>query len=183
MPGSRPRASSALSGLARLYFQITIWRRGPQDVPAVGILLPLTIGAYVLLSAALGELLPPMRPSWWQELALDVPFMLLWYGGLLALDGRRERYLQTVTALFGVEAVLALPSMACEFLQQHYASDATWQLPVSIAALALLIWTLIAVGHILRATLERGLGFCLILAFVQMLAEEMLLIAVFRGGS
>jgi hypothetical protein len=55
----RLRASAALAALARLYFGLAIWRRGPQDVPAVGILLPLTIAAYVLLSALVGELLLP----------------------------------------------------------------------------------------------------------------------------
>jgi len=161
-----------------LYFQIAIWRRGPQDVPAVGILLPLTIVAYVLLSALLGQLLPPMQPSWLVQVLLDVPFMLLWYGLLLAIARRRERYLQTVAALFGVEIVMALPSMVCEALQQRFANDANWQLPVLLAGFALLIWALIAVGHILRATLERGLALCLILAFIQILAEEMLLAAI-----
>jgi hypothetical protein len=161
-----------------LYWQIATWRRGPQDVPAVGILLPLTITAYVLLSALFGALLPAVHPSWQVQLALDVPFMLLWYGLLLAIAGRRERYLQTASALFGVESVLALPSMLCDVLQQRFSSDATWQMPVAIAGFALLIWMLIAVANILRATLERGLAFCLILAFVQMLAEIMLMAAI-----
>ena len=177
-PPPRPRTSSPLAGLALLYWHIATWRRGPQDVPAVGILLPLTIAAYVLLSALIGELLPPVQPSWQVQLALDVPFMLLWYGVLLAIAGRHERFLQTASALFGVESVLALPSMVCDFLQQRFSSDANWQIPVAIAGFALLIWMLIAVGNILRATLERGLAFCLILAFVQMLAEIMLLAAI-----
>jgi hypothetical protein len=174
----RPRTSSPLAGLALLYWQIATWRRGPQDVPAVGILLPLTITAYVLFSALIGALLPAVHPSWQVQLALDVPFMLLWYGLLLAIAGRRARYLQTASALFGAESVLALPSMVCDVLQQRFSSDATWQIPVAIAGFALLIWMLIAVANILRATLERGLAFCLILAFVQMLAEIMLMAAI-----
>ena len=71
-PPPRPRTSSPLAGLALLYWHIATWRRGPQDVPAVGILLPLTIAAYVLLSALIGELLPPVQPSWQVQLALDV---------------------------------------------------------------------------------------------------------------
>jgi hypothetical protein len=174
--------NNPLARLALLYLRIAIWRRGPQDVPAVGILLPLTIAAYVLLSALIGQLLPPTQPGWRLQLALDVPFMLLWYGLLLLLEGRRERFLQTATALFGLECVQALPSMVIESLATRFANDATWQLPVYVAAFAVLVWTLLAVGHILRATLERGLGLCLILAFVQMSAEEMLLIAISHTG-
>jgi hypothetical protein len=78
MPVVSPLNPSAR--LALLYWRIAIWRRGPQDLPAVGILLPL------------------------------------------------------------------------------------------------------AVGHILRARLERTLGLCLILAFVQISAEEMLLIIISPVG-
>lgn len=144
----------------------------------MGILLPLTIAAYVLISALSGQLLPPTQPSWQIQLAFDIPFMLLWYGILLTIERRRERYLQTLAALFGLEAVLALPTMVLESLSGRFGQDAIWQIPVNVAVFALLIWTLLAVGHILRATLERTLGLCLILAFIQISAEEMLLIVI-----
>jgi hypothetical protein len=168
--------------LALLYWRIAIWRRGPQDLPAVGILLPLTIAVYVLLSALLGQLLPPTQPSWQLQLALDVPFMLLWYGLLLAVERRRERYLQTLAALFGLETVLTPPSMVIQCLAKRFAGDPIWQVPVYAAAFVLLLWTLLAVGHILRSTLERALGWSLILAFIQMVAEEMLLLPLSHLG-
>jgi hypothetical protein len=171
-----------LLGLLRLYGYIAIWRRGPQDLPAVGILLPLTIGAYVLLSALLGQLLPPQRPDWLVQLAADVIFVAVWYWVLLRIVGRSERYVQTAAALFGVQTVLAVPSIVSVWLVARYASDAFWQIPVYIAAVAVLIWTLLAIAHILRSTLERGLGLCLLLAFSQMLAEELAFLAMFSAG-
>ena len=84
--------------------------------------------------------------------------MLLWYWILLTIERRRERYLQTLAALFGLEVVLALPTMVLESLSGRFGQDAIWQIPVKCgASLHLLIWTLLAVGHILRATLERTL--------------------------
>jgi hypothetical protein len=182
MPELRPRISADLAGLARLYFAIAIWRRGPQDLPAVGILLPLTIAAYVLLSAAVGASLPAMRPGWLPQVALDALFFSLWYWLLLAIAGRRERYLQTAAALFGLQTVIAAPSMVVIWLMQRMAHDDSLRLPVYFAALALAIWTLVAIGHILRSALERSLGFCLILALLQMLVEELLLVSVFGPG-
>jgi hypothetical protein len=179
MLAPRPRASSALAALLRLYCHIAIWRQGPQDLPAVGILLPLTIGAYVLVSALLGAALPPQRPDWLAELAADVAFVALWYWLLLRIARRSERYLQTATALFGFQTVLAVPSIVSVWLVQRYAEDPLWQAPVYLAALAMLIWTVLGLGHILRATLERPLGLCLILAFGQIMAEEFLFLAVF----
>jgi hypothetical protein len=182
MPALRPRTSTDLAELARLYFAIVIWRRGPQDLPAIGILLPLTIAAYVLVSAVVGELLPSMRPGWFGQVLLDTLFLLLWYWLLLAIARRRERYLQTTTALFGLQTVLAAPTMALVWLMQRFAHDDSVRLPLYIASLAVAIWTLLAIGHILRSALERPLGFCLILALLQMLVEELVFLSVFGPG-
>ncbi len=183
MPQSRPRTSTDLAALARLYFAIAIWRRGPQDLPAVGILLPLTIAAYVLLSAAAGALLPSLHPGRLLQVLADALFVAVWYWLVLAIARRRERYLQTATALFGLQTVLAAPSMAMIWLMQRIDQQASLRLPVYIAALALVIWTLVAIGHILRAALQRPLALCLVLALLQMLVEELLFLRIFGPGS
>jgi len=182
MPAPRPAPSADLAGLARLYFAIAIWRRGPQDLPAVGILLPLTIAAYVLVSAVVGELLPALHPGWLVQVAADALFVAAWYWLLLAISRRRERYLQTATALFGLQTVLAAPSMAVVWLLQRFTPDASLRVPVYLAALALALWTLVAIGHILRSALERPLGICLVLALLQMLVEELVFLAIFGPG-
>src|ERR1700744_5785153 len=109
---------SDLYTLARVYVAMALWRRGPQDLPAVGILLPLTIGAYVLISVALGEALPALRAGWAAQVLADTAFVALWYWALLALARRRERYLQTAAALFGLQCVLAAPSIVSAWLVQ-----------------------------------------------------------------
>jgi len=177
MPHSDTR--SGVARLARLYVDIALWRRGPQDLPAVGILLPLTIGAYVLVSVALGELTPQLRPGWTPQVLSDAAFLALWYWLLLALARRRERYAQTAAALFGLQTVLAGPSIVCAWLLQRFAHDPVWLTLTYIGALAVLVWTMIAIGHVLRAALERSLWLCLMLAFAQMLAEELVFLAIF----
>ncbi len=183
MPGPRIRTSAGIAALGRLYLDIAVWRRGPQDVPAAGILLPLTIGVYILLSAAAGALLPALRPGWLLQVGADTLFVALWYWALLAIARRRERYLQTAVALFGLQAVLAVPSMLSVSLVQQFGDRRGWQVPVYAAALALAIWSVAAIGHILRAALERPLGICLILAFLQLLIEDLVLLAIFGAGA
>jgi hypothetical protein len=165
--------------LARMYLDIALWRRGPQDLPAVGILLPLTALAYLLISIGLGEALPALRVGWAPQVLADAAFVALWYWALLALARRRERYLQTATALFGLQCVLAAPSILSAWLLQRFAHDSGW-LGVSYGvALVVLVWTVAAVAHVLRAALERPLSFCVILAFGQMLVEELVLLVIF----
>jgi hypothetical protein len=172
---------SNLFTLARLYVAIALWRRGPQDLPAVGILLPLTIAAYVLISVALGEALPALRAGWGPQVLADTVFVGLWYWALLTLVGRRERFLQTAAALFGLQCVLAAPSILSAWLLQHFAHDQTWLAVSYGVAIVVLVWTVAAIGHVLRAALERSLTFCVILAFAQMLVEELLFLAVFSA--
>jgi len=168
--------------LGRLYFAISIWRRGPQDLPAIGILLPLTIAAYIVLSAVIGLLLPAMRPGWMWQVLLDAGFVTLWYWLLLLIARRPERFLQTATALFGLQIVIAAPSMLLVWLMEHLPRTDPRRDPVFLAALALSVWTVVAIGHILRAALERPLVFCLLLALLQMLVEWLVFVSIFGPG-
>ena len=152
-------------------------------MPAVGILLPLTVSAYIVLSAVTGELLPPRRPRWLLEVGADVLFVAAWYWLLLALLRRRQRYRQTASALFGLQTVLAAPIIIADWLARRFATEHAWQLPISIVAIALAIWILVASAHILRAALERSLAWCLLLALAQMLIEELVLMAIFGAGA
>jgi hypothetical protein len=175
-----PQGRSGLLALARLYVDIALWRRGPQDLPAVGILLPLTVAAYVCLSVAVGEALPALRSGWAAQVLADTTFVALWYWLLLALMRRRQRYLQTAAALFGLQTVLAAPSILSAWLLQRFAHDPLW-LTVSYAgALTVLVWTVAAIGHVLRDALERPLSLCVMLAFAQMLVEDLVLQSVFQ---
>ncbi len=177
---SQVQPRSGLLALARLYVDIALWRRGPQDLPAVGILLPLTIAAYVAFSVALGEALPSLREGWVSQVFADTAFIALWYWLLLAFMGRRRRYLQTAAALFGLQTVLATPSILSAWLLQHFAHDSVWLTVSSVYALTIVAWTVAAIGHVLRAALERPLAVCVLLAFAQILVEEMALLAVFE---
>jgi hypothetical protein len=167
--------------LARLYLDIAIWRRGPQDVPAVGILLPITMAAYVLLSLAIGESIPSLRPGLLQAMLVDVAFLALWYWLLLRIAGRSERYLQTAIAVFGLQLVVAAPGLAIIWLGLWLPADQLTHvplyvfLPVVILQFTVPVWTLLATGHIVRSALERSRVLCLILALAQLLTEGVLL--------
>ncbi len=171
---------SGLLTLARMYVDIALWRRGPQDLPAVGILLPLTIGAYVSISVALGEALPALRDGWAPQVLADTAFIALWYWLLLAFARRRERYLQTAAALFGLQTVLAAPTIVSTWLVERFAHDTVLLAVAYIGVLAVFVWTVAAVGHVLRSALERSLGLCMVLALLQILSEELLLLEVFE---
>jgi hypothetical protein len=179
--------------IIRLYVQIALLRRGPQDLPTSRLLLILTVCGYVAVNALVSSVLPRLpapassdaAPSvgWPPQLAVDVLFQLAWYAALLQLTGRSERFLQTTTAVFGFQAVLSPLLLASEWLMQRFGKDATWQLPIAVAGLALVIWLIAANGQVVKAALDWSSATSVALVILQIVASQLLLFALFPPGA
>jgi len=180
--------SSTIVALARLYFDIAVWRRGPQDVPASSLLLLATALAYgaiaVLLSLAAGMMLPASasanRGLGLLTVAADILFLLLWYRVLLHIAARRERFAQTATALFGVAIVQTLPSvLTVQLVFWSMSGSGSWLAPFALmAAIAVLVWNVLASAHILRHALEQPLRWCVPLVVLQLFVEQIMALAL-----
>jgi hypothetical protein len=171
--------------LARLYFDIALWRRGPQDLPGSPAVLPLTVFAYVVITLlairAVDFALPvpagaPQQPGAPMILA-DVILVGVWYWLLLQWSGRRERWTQTLAAVFGCSAWLAAPSVLTS--QLALMTPGGWrQMVALILTLTLLVWGMLINAHILHHALERSLNACIPLVILQQVAEQLLAIAM-----
>ena len=164
--------------LIRLFTQIALLRRGPQDVPASALLLGLTIFGYLCVNALVSSALPPVK-GWPAQLMVDTLFTLLWYIALLKLAGRPERTLQTATAVFGFQAVLSPLLVASEWLMRRFGENAAWQLPIATAGLLLIVWLIAANSHVVKAALEWSSSASVALVILQIFAGQLLLLAVF----
>lgn len=172
-----------MSDLVRLYVQIALLRRGPQDVPASGLLLAATAAGYFAINFLMSSLLPPMPGVWLGHLTADVLFTLAWYALLLRLLGRPERFLQTTTAVFGLQAVLAPLSVATGWLILRFANEPALQFPISLLGLALVIWMVAATGRVLKAALEWPMPSCVALVILQIIAGRLVVYAIFPVAS
>lgn len=170
-----------MSELLRLFTQITLLRRGPQDVPASPLLLALSILAYVAVNALVGSLLP--MQAWPGPILVDTFFMLLWYVALLRLVGRPERTVQTTTAVFGVQTLLSPLLVASEWLLRRVESGSAWQLPIASAGLLLLVWLITANSHVVKAALEWSGTASVVLVILQVFSGQLLLAALFHPAS
>lgn len=147
-----------MHALIRLFADIALHRKGPQDVPSAGAVLALALLAYLLLGAA--SLWPaaggPGRVL--SQLMVDLGMVVGVFGGLLALTGRAGRTRQTLTALFGTGALitaLALPFvwLAAAALDEESGSAGAALLSAMVL-FTLLIASLLVTGHILRRALD-----------------------------
>lgn len=175
------RYSKVMRDVVRLYVQIALLRRGPQDLPASRLLLTLTVCAYAAVNALVSSLLPPSA-GWAPQLAVDVVFTLVWYAALLQFAGKRERFLQTATAVFGFQSLLSPLLIGSEWLMRRFGQDTTWQLPIAVAGLALVIWLIAANSHVVKAALDWSSASSVSLVILQIVAGQLLLFALFPPG-
>lgn len=137
------------------FIDICLLRAGPQDLPASGMLLVLTLLAYIV--SGMIVLLPSTSFGSAVVQAL-VDAVLL--AGLLRLTlrwrGFSSRFGQTLTALAGAGAfqgMIAWPLVA----SVHHANAQGLVAPFqSLLLLALFMWTLLVIGHILRHALSTS---------------------------
>jgi hypothetical protein len=168
--------------LIQLFTQITLLRRGPQDLPASPLLLALTVAGYFVVNFLVSALMPPVA-GWPGHLAVDVVFQLVWYVLLLRLAGKSERTLQTTTAVFGFQAVLSPLLVLSEWLMRRFAQDTTWQFPVTLMGLVLVVWVIAANSHVVKAALEWSSPASVALVILQILAGQILLFALFPAST
>jgi hypothetical protein len=164
--------------LIQAFIQIALLRRGPQDLPASGLLLALTMIAYFGVCFVVMSLMPPLQ-GWEEHPAIDILFWLIWYFVLLQLAGRSERILQTTTAVIGFQAVLAAPMVMSDWLMLRFARDETWQLPVALMWLMLFIWMIAANSHVVKAAFEWSSFASVALVILQIFASQLVMIALF----
>ena len=69
--------------LLRLFTDIALLRRGPQELPASALVLALTIGVFFGVQLVVGSVLPPRASHWLGSLLLEVGFPFGWSAVLL----------------------------------------------------------------------------------------------------
>ncbi len=165
----------------KVFFDIVLWRRGPQDLPSSRLLLALTALAYVCVSALQLAMLGESGPEWFVFLVVD-PILLT--GGtwlLLKLFGHTERFLQTATAVLGTGALLGLLLFLPLQLILSGIGAGQDSTAAGIFALMLVIVFALVTGRILQLATESNLftGIALALTYFMLIN---LLLGVANGG-
>lgn len=169
--------------IIRLFADIALFRRGPQDVPGSTFLLVATVLGYVAVHLLVSFVLPPINDLWLIHLLADTGFTLIWYGILLRVFRRPERFTQTTTAVFGYQAVLAPAWLAVIGLVVRAQNSELWLVPILLIALAMLGWILAANARVLRAALEQSLPICVGLIVLQVVLSQIFLRSFFTPAS
>jgi hypothetical protein len=155
-----------MAQLLRIFIEIALWRRGPQDLPASTALLRLVAAIYAGISVVQVGIMGWDVPAALLLVMLDLSLQALWLWGLLVFFAKRPRFLQSFTAFLGVGALLNLLDILMSLLLRSVGIAATS--PNNPWPLLQLILLLLILGRILKLTLERTLVMSMALTLVIM---------------
>ena len=153
-----------MSSLFRVLLDIALWRKGPQDLPASAFLLAMLTALYVAVSLVQVHLFGWGLLSTVVLVVIDAAMMSAWVWMLLSLFKKKPRYLQTLSAIFGVSTLLGVMDALMRLLLDAMGGGSG----PTLWDLAQLILVAAIVGRILKLAIEGSMltGVALTLAIV-----------------
>lgn len=153
--------------LLSAFVDIAFHRRGPDTLPASTFLLGLALGAHLFVAAVTFKLAKSLPLMVVAAFAINTVLGVLLTWALLRAFERERRFKQTITALFGINALmnaLTLPILLWARSLEQSGSDT---LMAEVLFTIVLIWGIDVTGFIFGRAIERPyfLGFAFSLGF------------------
>ena len=137
--------------LIKLLFDITLLRKGPEDIPASAVLFAFILALW-LFSGLAGVVLIASFDETQFLLGLFTGLVgIICYASVVVLSGQSARLLQTVSAIVGCGALISLAVVAEYVLFLPFLG----QIPTSIIATLIVFWSVPVKGHIIARAIGR----------------------------
>ena len=141
----------------RIFVDIVLWRRGPQDLPASSLLLALTVAAYVGVSVVQLALEGESAATWFFFVVIDPLLLAAWVWLVLRIFGHAERFVQAASAVFGTGAVLGIGLyLPLQLIITGLGYEPTSGLAQAFALLLVVVFALVT-GRIIKLATESNL--------------------------
>jgi hypothetical protein len=158
-----------LRALFVVVIDIIRFKGGPENLPMSTALLACVVAAFAAATAiAAAQVATPAQTAWPAELLCGIVVTLAWYQVSLRNAKKRERFVQTMTALFAVRALFmpaVLPMAAV--MRTDLAATQTTPLPLALATVVLTLWLLAIEVRIIRTAFEWPTGGALGMVLAQ----------------
>ncbi len=172
-----------LRALFGVVVDIVLLRRGPEHLPASPALLAVVVASFAVVASLVAAAVATPDQNWPVELGTVIGVTLLWYQVAFRMANKRERFPQTMTALFAVLLVFAplmMPLMNAWMVQVRNfeatkAPPSSW---LGLLLLLLLCWRFLINVRIVRAAFEWTTFPAVILVLAQEFAMLLVLMAL-----
>ncbi len=172
-----------LRALFGVLIDIALLRRGPESLPTSTALMAGAIAFNLAVSALMTAMMPSAPHTWPIQLVIGTVVTLLWFDVAFRITKKRERFVQTITALFAVSALFlpALMPLAGALLPHLEKQDPATPPPfaLSIVTAVIAVWMLIVQVRIVRAAYEWPYFVSIIFLFGQNIAGAVIYWLVF----
>jgi hypothetical protein len=170
-----------LQALIHYFIELCLLRSAPQDLPGSATLLQVLALVYLAVGVLVGTATGQGLGQAVVQTLVDVALLLgLLYAGL-RWRGRLPRFLQAAAALLGSGALLSLLVLVPLGMAPS-GEDSQMTGFATLLFLALLAWSVVVTGHILRHTLDLPLVQGALIAVAYNLLAYSLLGALFTGA-
>jgi len=164
---------------------IVLLRRGPEQLPVSSALLYTVVALSIITSCFFVLVTPVTLPLALAQGVVSAAVMLLWFRTALRIANKSERFLQTMTAIFGVN-VLFVPVMVPLYgAMLPYIEKANPANPPPAALLIITLmfglWALWIEMRIVRAAFECPWIGALLIVIGEFFASGLVLMMLFGG--
>jgi hypothetical protein len=154
------------------FLDIALWRKGPQDLPASVMLATLVLVAYMAAGFLRMQLYALDLEATLLFICIDALMLGGWLWLVLAFFGRRQRFVQSITAMLGVGLLVLMIDICLRLLQLSLVLSES--LTLNWLMLRYLI-TALLLGRIFMLALDRGLITGIALTVVIFLSNKAVL--------
>ncbi len=170
-----------MNSLLLLFFDLIRLRRGPQDLPASQNLLIIS-GLLLIVTAILGD---QMNDDFGGRLIFalaQVAILTVTVWGVLALNQKQERAVQTLTAIYGTSVLIQLVVWPFRSWLLSMPEEAQKQATLPLfAVIVLAIWSFIVMVHIYRNALDCSRGKAILMTVITQMIVGLSIMMLFTS--
>jgi len=132
-------------------FDITLLRKGPEHVPKSIVLLLLAIGIWLFAVLTQLVLIDRFNESDFVLEIFSALLAVICYSIVVVGFGKAPRLMQTITAILGCGAILAIFFVVVFVFLQPFVGSVV----MALAVWAIVLWSMSIKGHIIASVIER----------------------------
>lgn len=137
--------------LIKTLLDITLLRKGPDDIPRSWVLFSLILALWIFSSLAALALIEQFDESDFFLGLFSGVIGVLCYAGVVVISGLSARMLQTISAIIGCGALITLAFVAEYVLFLPFLGA----VPTGLIANLILLWSVPVEGHIIARAIDR----------------------------
>jgi hypothetical protein len=143
---------NSIKPILTLFFEICLFRRNPEDIPASRFLMFASLAALVTLGLAIGSLSLPLKDALIST-GINLFVLVIITQLLLILYSKQARFIQTMTAMAGAGIVISIFAIPVMVMFEYCSRNDINAAPLSILWLLLVIWEVVVMAHIIKHAL------------------------------